>query len=290
MRVIVNVDDLGLNPAVRRAVADLAVGGPLEHGVVTSSTWMANGPDAEDAAGVDWAALGVGVGVHLNILRGRPLSRMDRVGTLTDQQGRFLGDYGKLFQRYIAGRLDLDQVEREWSLQVERALDMGVRPTHLDSEKHTHAWPTLMRVAGAVARRFDIRWLRRPMECGELMRLDKGGLRTKFLSLCGLLQSTPEGVHLPDAVFGIADQGPDLLPGRFIRYIRNNQGLRVVEICCHPGRSEPGDPPIPEDYGSLRVHKQWRAEYESLSDAAWSQAFISLEAETTHFGNLPADG
>ena len=95
MRVIVNVDDLGLHPAVRRAVEDL-----FRAGAVTSATLLVNGPDAAAAARIQ----GPGLGVHLNILRGKPLLPPSEIPSLVGPDGLFLGDYAALFRRYVTGR------------------------------------------------------------------------------------------------------------------------------------------------------------------------------------------
>jgi Uncharacterized protein conserved in bacteria len=278
MRVIVNVDDLGLHPAVRRAVEDLG-----RIGIVTSSTLLVNGPDAEQAA----KTTGVGLGVHLNILRGRPTLPPDEVGSLVGPDGLFLGDYTALFKRYLTGRIDHGQVEREWNAQVERAREMGVSPTHFDSEKHIHAWPTLMAVAARVAGKFGVGWLRRPVECQKLARVDAGGLRAKFLGVCSLFQKRPARVRWPDLAFGIADQGRFLLPERFRAYAAHNPKARVVEIVCHPGKPLPGDPDIPAEYGKLRVAAQWEAEYKALSDPEWLRVLGEMGAKLVHYGQMP---
>jgi predicted glycoside hydrolase/deacetylase ChbG (UPF0249 family) len=282
MRVIVNVDDLGLHPAVRRAVEEL-----FRAGAVTSATLLVNGPDAEAAARLADNGHGPGLGVHLNLLRGRPALPPAEIPSLVGEDGLFLGDYAALFKRYVTGRLDHAEVEREWAAQVERALDLGVRPTHFDSEKHVHAWPTLMSVAADLARRFGVGWLRRPMDCQRLARVDAGGLRAKFLGVCSLFQTRPSSVRWPDLAFGIADQGANLTPARFKAYLSRNPGARVVEVVCHPGRPLPGDPEIPAEYGRMRVPAQWAVEYEALSDPEWGALYRSLGAELVHYGQMP---
>ncbi|WP_243544651.1 ChbG/HpnK family deacetylase [Pseudodesulfovibrio tunisiensis] len=277
MKVIVNVDDAGLHPAVRRGIETLS-----EAGIVTSATVMANGPDLDEALKLK----GVGLGVHLNILRGRPVSPWQEVHTLVDRStGLFLGDYTTLFTRFLAGRIDMEQVELEWGRQVDRILKAGVVPTHVDSEKHIHAWPAMTAAAGRVARRYGIGWMRRPVECAGLTRLDKGGIRTKFLRLCSLFQRRPQGMAWPDSIWGIADQGANLTPDRFRKAMAGRR-FDIVEICCHPGLSLPGDPPISPDYGAMRVASQWQDELEALSDPEWLAMFRDIGAELVHFGHL----
>ncbi|MEF2145912.1 MAG: ChbG/HpnK family deacetylase, partial [Desulfovibrionaceae bacterium] len=192
---------------------------------------------------------------------------------------------GKLFSRYLSGRVDLRQVEAEWAKQIEHVMDLGVKPTHLDSEKHIHAWPGLMAVAGRLAERYRIGWVRRPRECAQTLRLDKGALRTTFLNMCSLFQRKPHNVDWPDKVWGIADQGERLLPELFRKYMTG--GGDVVEIVCHPGDSREGDPGLPEDFGKMRISGQWAAEFERLSDPAWLDVMRELGANLVHYGQIP---
>ena len=276
MRVVVNADDLGLNPAVRRAVETLAAAGTL-----SSASLLANGPDIEAAARVS----GIGLGVHLNVLRGAPLSRPAEVASLVGPDGLFPGDYATLLLRWLSGRIDPAEVEAEWERQIGRVRELGAVPTHLDSEKHVHAWPGLMRIAQRLARRHGIGWVRRPKERIGPQGPRPGLARVAFLRLCALGHTALTVVRWPDEVFGIADQGPRLTPQAFARHCARRRP-DVVEIVCNPGDPRPGDPPIPAGYGSLRVPGQWRAEFASLSDPAWRETFARLGAELTHFGRL----
>jgi len=283
MFVVVNVDDLGLHPAVRRAVEDLA---GLSR--VSSSTLLVNGPDAAAAARLSSTSRGsIGVGVHLNILRGKPESPAREIPGLTRADGLFLGDYVALFKRYLARAFTPTDVEREWTRQVERALELGVTPTHLDSEKHIHVWPGLFEAASRVAARFGIGWVRRPVERVALTRWDKGALRARILNTFALLHRLPgaTGVAHPACVFGIADQGADLLPGRLAEYMKRVRP-DVLEVVCHPGARVETDGPLPQEYGRMRIAGQWTAERDALAAKGWGAAFKEAGAQLVHYGQL----
>jgi chitin disaccharide deacetylase len=283
MFVVVNVDDLGLHPAVRRAVEDLA---GLSR--VSSSTLLVNGPDAVAAARLSSTSRGsIGVGVHLNILRGRPESPAREIPGLTRADGLFLGDYKALFKRYLARAFTPTDVEREWTRQVERALELGVTPTHLDSEKHIHVWPGLFEAASRVAARFGIGWVRRPVERVAVSRWDKGALRARILNTFALLHQLPgaPGVAHPACVFGIADQGADLLPERLAEYMKRVRP-DVLEVVCHPGARVDTDGPLPPEYGPMRIAGQWAGERDTLAAKGWGAAFKEAGAQLVHYGQL----
>jgi predicted glycoside hydrolase/deacetylase ChbG (UPF0249 family) len=259
--LIVNVDDLGLHPAVRRAVQALA-----GLGVVTSASLLANGPDFEEAA----RSSAVPAGVHLNILRGRPVLPPVAVGSLVDEQGLLLGSYRKLLARYACGRLRLDEIEKEWDAQIARVRDAGVVPSHLDSEKHVHAWPRLMPIAQRLARRHGIGWIRRPVERLRLSGLPLSAItRIGLLAWFGLFHRPAAEVRWADSTWGIAEQGALLSAARFERYIGSLGHGDVLEIVCHPGWPLAGDPCLPVEFGRLRVAGQWLEEFHALSDHDW---------------------
>lgn len=283
MFVVVNVDDLGLSPAVRRAVEDLAA---LSR--VSSATLLVNGPDAAAAARLCAGGGGaLGLGVHLNILRGRPESPAGEIPGLLRPDGLFLGRYTELFRRYLGRAFSVADVELEWTRQVERALELGVAPTHLDSEKHIHAWPGLFEAACRVAERFGIGWVRRPVELVQPLRWDKGARRTRILNLFALWHQVPKGgrVACPACVFGVADQGADLLPGRLAAYMKRVRP-DVLEVVCHPGAPLPGDGPLPEEYGPMRIGGQWQPERDALAAAGWAEALAGAGARLAHYGQL----
>ncbi|GAB6127239.1 ChbG/HpnK family deacetylase [Humidesulfovibrio idahonensis] len=291
MFVVVNVDDLGLHPAVRRAVEDLA---GLSR--VSSSTLLVNGPDAKAAARLSSTSAGsIGVGVHLNILRGRPESPAHEIPGLLRADGLFLGDYVALFRRYLSRAFTPTDAEREWTRQVERALELGVTPTHLDSEKHIHVWPGLFEAACRVAKRFGIGWVRRPVERVAFSRWDKGALRARILNTFALAHQVPgaAGVANPHSVFGVADQGADLLPSRLAAYMKRVRP-DVLEVVCHPGAPSSigsgaggdADGPLPPEYGPMRISGQWRAERDALAAPGWGEVFREAQARLVHYGQL----
>src|ERR1700675_4393518 len=47
--------------------------------------------------------------------------------------------------------------------QVQRILDAGIRPTHLDTHKHTHLLPPVLAAVARLSEEFKIPWVRRPL-------------------------------------------------------------------------------------------------------------------------------
>ncbi len=127
--LIVNADDFGYSPAVNAGIIRAH-----REGILTSATLLANAPAFEEAVRLARENPRLGVGLHLNLVRGRALSPAIEIPPL-------LGTDGSLRRfrlRRLTGRF-LAAAEREYRRQFEKTLAAGVRPTHIDFEKH-HAW------------------------------------------------------------------------------------------------------------------------------------------------------
>ena len=151
MKIIINCDDLGMNPTVNEAIFDL-----MREGRVTSATMMMNGEAVEGAAARIAEFPRCSFGVHLNGTEFRPLTSDPALGPLLNSDGDFAGNL-----RNVAYNADLrDALFGEWSAQVERARELGVPVSHIDSHHHVHTHPAVFTVLKRVQRRFGIRKVR----------------------------------------------------------------------------------------------------------------------------------
>jgi len=145
--LIINADDLGINPERDRGIIEA-----FEHGIVTSSTILANGSSFASAS-VQARAIGIPVGIHLNLSDGLTLT--GPIGGLTDQDNRLPG---KLRLRcYLLGNdHDLTGIRREFSAQIEKVMDAGLNPRHIDGHQHCHSYPALIEMVIELAREYGL--------------------------------------------------------------------------------------------------------------------------------------
>ncbi len=199
-KLIINADDLGYDPAVSRGILKA-----MREGVVSSATFMVNGPFAEDAAR---EAGGLSLGLHLNLARWVPCSA--RVPSSLRVDGGF--SEGR------ASELPAEVVEAEVHAQLERfALLLGREATHLDVHKHLHTHPNVLegltRAAGA--RGLPVRSIQEPM---------RAALRAR-------------GVATNDAFVGDAGAQAYWTLPRLEQALRTLPREGVTELMCHPGFS-----------------------------------------------------
>jgi predicted glycoside hydrolase/deacetylase ChbG (UPF0249 family) len=261
LRLIINVDDLGLHPAVRRALEECAA-----LGTVTSASVLANGPDLAAVKPI----AGVSLGAHLNILRGKPLSPAHEVRSLVGADGHFVGSAAKLAARVMRRAVKRDEVRLEWSRQVAALRERGLALSHVDGEKHTHCLPGLFAVACEVAAEHGIRWVRRSDERFGNLRFGSPAMRRAVLRALCVSAHTNPSTESTDAVWGIAEQGAAFTPEACERALKGI-GPRTVEVVCHPGNRVEGDPALPASFGRMRVHELWAPEFRSLRDGSWRE-------------------
>lgn len=271
--IIVNADDLGLHPAVRRAVEACAARGSL-----TSASVLANGPDLASVRPIR----GVSLGAHLNALRGVPVSPPREVRSLVDARGSFVGSWAKFALRVVRGAIDPDELRLEWSRQVSVLRGRGLELSHLDGEKHTHCFPPLFGIACEVAAEHGIPFVRRSSERFGNFHAGTAGLRRALLVAMGDRAPVPaalaERVRTNDLAWGIAEQGRAFEPEALVSGIsRAADALRgaVIEIVCHPGERHRGDPDLPASFGRMRVDLLWEPELRSLLERPWRERIES---------------
>jgi predicted glycoside hydrolase/deacetylase ChbG (UPF0249 family) len=153
--IIVTADDLGISPGVTRGVLE-----SHRDGVVRSTSLLVTFPDSAEGAALARAEQGLEIGLHVDLVGGRPVSDPARVPSLVDGEGRFhrLADFTA---RLFTGRIRTAELALEIRGQTARAREWGIEPRAWDSHQHTHLMPPLARVVARIARDEGVRYLRR---------------------------------------------------------------------------------------------------------------------------------
>ena len=145
-QLVVNADDFGFTPDVNQGIVEAH-----RRGILTATTLMANGAAFEDALRLAGETPSLDVGCHLVLIGGRSLSTGQPLPLTVP---RLLA---AMARRQI-------RVYDELRAQVRRIVDAGIRPTHLDTHKHTHLAPPVLDAVARLGEEFGIPWVRRPFD------------------------------------------------------------------------------------------------------------------------------
>jgi predicted glycoside hydrolase/deacetylase ChbG (UPF0249 family) len=155
LTLVVTADDLGLSPAVTRGVLEAH-----RRGVVRSASLMVTYPSSAEAAALALAEHDLEIGLHIDLVGGRPLSDPAAVRTLCDDDGAFLS-LREFVRAVLSGRVRAGEIALELRAQAACARSWGHAALAWDSHRHTHLIPPVARVVGRVAKEQGVRWVRR---------------------------------------------------------------------------------------------------------------------------------
>lgn len=238
-RLVLCADDAGLAGPLSRRIASLLASSRL-----TATSLLACGPAFGEAVEA-FRASGVSeAGVHLCLAGGEtPLSPPASVESLAPG-GRFPAAWPAVAARVAAGLVRASEVEREWEAQVAAVRAAGFRVTHLDSHQHLHLLPRLVPAAIALARRFDVPFVRAPRAddpaaLGAPVGVG-GRTRARLLSLFGSSarrRIAAAGLPEPPRVVGLAEAGRMTLP-RWRSVLDRLPREGTFEAVLHPGAAD----------------------------------------------------
>jgi hopanoid biosynthesis associated protein HpnK len=280
-RLIVNADDFGLSRGINEGII-------LAHqkGILTSATLMANMPGFIQAVMLAEQNPRLGVGVHLNILRGAPVSSSERVPSLVGPGGRFWTHLSILIRKLISKSIRTEDVETEWRAQLEKILAAGIRPTHFDSEKHLHTWPPLFRTVLKLANEYSIprvRFIREYCWSGPPAQT----LKSLGISLaCGFMKKkiAQNGIMRPDHFSGICRSGR--MTVRRWKRILAHLGEGTTEVMVHPGFKTDELDDLKGMAGPYYVHKNCEQELRALLDEEVISLVQASGIQLINFGGL----
>ena len=241
-RLIINADDFGLTPGVNRAIAELHQAGAL-----TSTTLMATGPAFDDAVATAHANPTLGVGCHIVLTDGVPVSPPESIPTLLGPDRKTLRpSLVDFVQALLRGKINTRDVEREAAAQIQKLQHAGIQVTHLDTHKHTHLFPGVLDPLLRLAEQHSIRAIRHPFEQSWSLALGHGNrIRRLQVKLLGNLKTRFErqpqirNAHVltTNGTIGISATG-SLYNQTLHEILYAMPAEGTFELVCHPGYND----------------------------------------------------
>lgn len=278
--LIVNADDCNLTPGVTHAILDCH-----DRGILTSTTFMANLPVRKETVRALLKRKNLGVGVHLNITFGKPLSKPARIKSLLGPDGLFRTNLKSVGAPLVGARSkngreqapplpSAQEVALEYQAQINRFTEMfGRKPTHLDTHHQVHDHPFFLKVLCRIAEKNGLP-VRRSVSFRRSATTEKSPGSEISHPLRGFEMTR---VRTTDFFFG------NLSPAGYwtrepLVAILQNLPEGVSELMCHPGRHDRAL----EQISSFRKgrQKEWELFRSSFLRAIMKQAGIV----PAHFG------
>jgi predicted glycoside hydrolase/deacetylase ChbG (UPF0249 family) len=291
-RLIVNADDFGLTAGVNQAISELHAAGAL-----SSTTLMANAQQTAQAAHAAAALPHLGTGCHIVLVDGEPILPTSQIPTLIDSKcrsdssvpARFRPSLAVFVSDLVRGRIREADIEAEATAQIRSLLDAGVPLTHVDTHKHTHMFPGVLRPVMRAAVRCNLRAIRNPFEpdWSRAATPRAGALRRFQVRLLGsrqryfLEQARLMNLATTHGALGVLATGTlDIVTlRRLLRAIPNGDW----ELVCHPGYHDGA-----LDAARTRLRQSREVERGALLQAIPEAVAVDPQLSLIHFGQLTA--
>ena len=230
-QLIVTADDVGLHPGMNAGAIEAH-----ERGIVTACSIVANGEAFEDAVRRLKDHPRLDVGLHLTLVEERPVEPLSRVASLVDADGKFFRNFKRFVLRYGLGRIRVSEVERELAAQIEKALAVGLKVTHLNGHQHLHVLPAVFESTLRLAELYSIPYVRTPaegltVEHVSMFRQTSMRMLNRF-GMNARRMAREAGVFTNSRTIGIAQAG-HLDRRALLSLIDRLEG--VTELVTHPG-------------------------------------------------------
>ena len=234
-KLILNADDFGrhelINQAVERGVTQ---------GYLRSATLMPGEPCFDGAVALAKAHPELGVGIHFTLVDGHPVLPPAEIPSLVTAEGKFYPQHNAFVKAYLTGKIDLADVRRELTAQLDKFLAAGLVPTHADSHQHIHILPGIFPVVLDILAAKGIYRVRIPKVHAAFGAFFSGGLadiigRLGLWTLAAVGKAQARGRGFATPAFFAGKVAGDAVDEQFLLELAQDFPPGVTEVMLHPG-------------------------------------------------------
>ncbi len=281
-QLIVTADDFGLSLAVNEAIEQA-----YRKGILTTASLMVAAPDTADALARARRLPGLKVGLHIAVVRNRPILPRGSVSLLVDDDGNLPHNLVSAGFRYFFLPRVRQQLEAEIRAQFEAFRASGLTLDHVNAHNHMHLHPTVLGLILRIGAEYGLRAVRVPCESAlSLWHISQSQFLPRLLSSIFLrpwvyLMSRRlrrAGVSYNDFIFGLHDTGH--MTRKHVLQLIQQIPDGVSEIYFHPATlTPPGKRPLEDEAACAE-------ELETLLSNEVRSALQQHEIHTISFSDL----
>ncbi|WP_254062227.1 ChbG/HpnK family deacetylase [Acidobacterium sp. S8] len=280
-RLIINADDFGLTSGVNQAIIELHRARAL-----TSATLMATGAAFAQAVSSAMQATTLGVGGHVVLVDGTPVLPASQIPSLVAENEQKTPQFRAKLSAFVAdllrGRIADSEIEAEATAQIRKLQQAGIRVTHVDTHKHTHMFPRVLRPLLRAALACGVKAIRNPFEpnwslnatanAGHVRKMQMRLLRSQSTSFAQ--EVTRVGLKTTDGAIGVLATGT--LDAQTIRNLLSAMPNGTWELVCHPGYND----------AALQQQRTRLLDAREVERTALLETIPGADVERIHFGEL----
>ena len=202
--------------------------------MLTSASLMARGAATDEAIEIARATPTLGVGCHVVLVDGEPVLSPSEIPTFVNRStGCFHSSLTSFLMRLFTGRIRSAEIEAEAAAQIALLQARGLHLTHIDTHKHAHMFPAVLRPVLRAARAAGIRAVRNPFEPAWAMRATAGASWARCAQVSVLRRLQPacrqiiaeEGFATTDGTIAVVGTG--ILNAATLRFLLKATSCRA---------------------------------------------------------------
>lgn len=271
--VILTCDDFGMHESINDAALQC-----YQSGLLCSVSLVANGDAYASALNTLSVMKGIQVGLHFNIVEGRPVSDL-QFELLTKADGTFHDSVFKLAMMGWRNKKKLCyELEIELQAQIDKVRETGLECSHLDSHRHIHLLPSLAQSIASVMKKNKFLSVRNTNSTSNL-NLFKSPIKLLSNFIFGYSRKYYSGFHTNDEFVGFFHSG-NVAMSTIVEQVTDH---KLYEIGMHLGT----DNKVLEDYfqwGRHGYQAHWSEELELVTSDSFKELVIE-KFELTSFHN-----
>jgi predicted glycoside hydrolase/deacetylase ChbG (UPF0249 family) len=214
-------------------------------GLISSATLMARAAATDQAIDIARATPTLGIGCHIVLSDGEPVLPPAQIPSLLDPSTNlFIPRLTVFLGRLFTGRIRAEEIEAEATAQIQYLQSRGLQVTHVDTHRHTHMFPCVLRPLLRGARACGIHTVRNPFEPIWAIRAtaSTGFVRAAQVSILRGLESTwhrivaEEGFVTTGGTLGVSGTGA--LDTMTLHRLLDRVPAGTWELVTHPGYND----------------------------------------------------
>lgn len=225
--LIVTADDFGAAAAVNEAVETA-----FREGILTAASLMIAAPAAVDAVQRARSLPGLGIGLHIVVVRGKSTLPVTDIPAIVNQDGRFDRILVRAGFRYFFSPAARRQLRAEIRAQFDAFAKTGLPLDHVNAHNHMHLHPTILSMILQIGRDYGMRAIRLPYEPANGI----GALLLKPWIWLTRQRLRRAGIRHNDFLLGLAETG-SMNKNSMIAALANLPD-GVSEIMTHPASGD----------------------------------------------------
>ncbi|WP_028316234.1 carbohydrate deacetylase [Desulfatibacillum aliphaticivorans] len=271
MHLIFHGDDFGLTQGVNQGIVQA-----YSKGLLRAASLIASGEAFDHAVQSASDHKGLDLGVHLTLTDEKPL--LPGPGYFS---GECMPSRHDLTMALATQRFDLGHAKRELCAQVEKILDAGVKPSHMDSHQFVHLLPGVFPLCLDIQKKYKIPFMRTLVK--EQMRKGTGlkrRLQWTMLNSWSMLYVKPRiPKNLPVIpCTGFLNAGGRMTVEAVLSSLKCFSAFKSLEIMLHPGI---GDEYTAKKYAHWGY--SWKNDADLCTDPALKQSLDQMGVSVASF-------